>query len=199
MEARGSRNSSRTKSELNSPGPGSNRTRFTKRPEKPEYEFVKIEPRKKRKWESWDDGITDEDFDQMRLDVEKRKLAAAERDAKLAQFGKKSNKNLRQSGGSNEQSLNPKKPVNFTTDYGGTVIIKKKFNIEKVPLLITDPIESNIKDIRKQGKIKITSGESAVQQQGADDGQNKLENVKTQKEKELAAIDQCLNNNKVPS
>ena len=179
VEARGSRNSSRTKSELNSPGPGSNRTRFAKRPEKTEYEFIKIEPKKKRKWEAWDDGITDEDFDQMRLDVEKRKVAAAERDAKLAQFGKKSNKNLRQSGGSNEQSLNPKKPVNFTTDYGGTIIIKKKVNVEKMPLLITDPIELNFRDTRKAGKTKSTSGESTIQLQNVEKGSKRLENAKT--------------------
>ena len=85
VDTRGSRNSSRTKSELNSPGPASNRTRFAKRQsEKPEYEFIQPQPKKKRKWEAWTDGITDEDFDNMRLEVGKRKLLAAERDAKFA-------------------------------------------------------------------------------------------------------------------
>ena len=77
----------------------------------------------------------------MRLEVGKRKALAAERDAKFAQFERKTAKNVRQTGNSNEQTLNPKKPVNFTTDFGGTILPKKRLNIEKVPDLIADPIE----------------------------------------------------------
>ena len=60
IDTRGSKNSSRTKTDLNSPGSGSNRTKFGKpRTEKPDYEFIQLEPKKKRKWEAWNDGFTD--------------------------------------------------------------------------------------------------------------------------------------------
>ena len=96
IDTRGSKNSSRTKTDLNSPGSGSNRTKFGKqRTEKADYEFIELEPKKKRKWEAWDDGYTDQDFDRMRLEVGKRKALAAERDAKFAQFERRTAKNVR--------------------------------------------------------------------------------------------------------
>ena len=62
VEARGSRfGQSSGRTDLESPGTakGSRRNRLKL---KPEYEFVKLEAREKKKWENWKDGFTEEDF-----------------------------------------------------------------------------------------------------------------------------------------
>ena len=67
VEARGSRFggiSTSGRSDLESPAVagsavGSRRQRLRAQPE---YEFIKIEGRQKRKWENWKDGLTEEDF-----------------------------------------------------------------------------------------------------------------------------------------
>ena len=70
---------SRRQSEMNSPMiPGSaarNRTgsRLTPKQAKTSIEFVKLSPRVPKKWENWEDGITETEFDTMRTDVQTRK------------------------------------------------------------------------------------------------------------------------------
>ena len=67
VETRGSRfggGSTSGRTDLESPAvagsaKGSRRHRLRGQPE---YEFVKIDPRQKRKWENWKDGLTEEDF-----------------------------------------------------------------------------------------------------------------------------------------